>query len=131
MSNVDVDILVKEKMVPMKIRVIEAMIKKHPQIFGIINKYFLGKKNKVGLQITENGTIIGNYTLHLEGIRIGEVESGILDSGIHHPFGMIKPYGIMEKDVLEKVIEDDQNYITDPFSAIRKYMPEITIKFLK
>jgi len=37
----------------------------------------------------------------------------------------------MEKSVLEKALEDEQSFINEPFATIRKYMPDITIKFMK
>ena len=59
------------------------------------------------------------------------MESGKLDSEIHHPFlGIIKPYVSMERHVLEKIIADENNLINDYVPTINKYLPETTIKFL-
>jgi len=83
------------------------------------------------LQITENGKVIGEYTFILDGLYIKDVQSGVLSSEIHHPFGTVKPYGIIEKRALERMLQDEQGFINEPFSTFRKYMPDITIKFMK
>jgi len=67
----------------------------------------------------------------LDGLYISRVESETLSSEINHPFGVIRPYGIIEKSVLEKLLEDEQRIIEQPFSTIAKYLPDITIKFLR
>ncbi|MFZ5650166.1 MAG: hypothetical protein ACOY4I_04865 [Bacillota bacterium] len=67
--------------------------------------------------MTENGKAVGEYAFYLDGLYISKVEKGALASEIHHPFGSIKPYGIIEKSLLEKIIEDEQNVINEPFST--------------
>lgn len=125
----NLDLLINEKLVPMRRRVLDALTQKHPHIFGMLNHFFSGKNNKVGMQVTENGTVIGEYTFILDGLDIGEVQSGVVSSEVHHPMGIVKPYGILEKGVLEKMLSDEQRFIDEPFIAIREYMPDMTIKF--
>lgn len=126
----DLDKLIKEKAVPLRRKVVDALARKHPEMLSAVNQYFANQDNRVGLQVVENGKVIGDYTLHLEGAYISEVESGKLDSAIRHPFGVIKPYVIMEKSALEKMLADEQRIVEDPFGAIQEYLPETTIKFL-
>ncbi|MEG6522412.1 hypothetical protein [Desulfotomaculum sp. 1211_IL3151] len=125
----ELDLLMKEKLVPMRRRVVNSLTQKHPHIFGMLNHYFSGKNNRVGMQVTENGAVIGEYTFILDGLDIGEVQSGVLSSEIHYPMGVVKPYGIVERSVLEKMLADEQRFIDEPFTTIREYMPDMTLKF--
>jgi len=125
----DVDILIKEKLVPLRKKALETMAEKHPYIFPAVDKFLKGENNKVGLRVTEEGKTVGEYTLLLDGLHIANVKTGVLESEIKCPFGVIKPYGIIEKSVLEKALEDEQAFISEPFNTIRKYMHDITIKF--
>ncbi len=125
----ELDMVIKEKIIPMRERVVEALLKKHPHILGMVDKYLTGKNNKVGMRVTENGSTVGEYTFHLNGIHISDVEFGVLSSELHHPIGMIKLYAIIERSALEKMLNDEQYIIDEPFAAIRKYLPDITIKF--
>ncbi|MDR3602834.1 MAG: hypothetical protein P4L49_20545 [Desulfosporosinus sp.] len=127
----EVDALIKEKVVPMRKRVVEGLVQKHPHILGMVDKYMAGNNNKIGVRVTENGSTIGEYTFLLSGLQVSDVECGILSSELHHPLGIIRPYLIIEKNVLEKVLNDEQDFINEPFTATRKFMPDITIKFLK
>ena len=125
----ELDLLIKEELIPMRKRVVDALVQKHPHILGMVDKYLAGRNNKVGMQVTENGAKVGEYTFHLNGIHISDVEFGVLSSELHHPIGIIKLYAIIERSALEKMLNDEQNIIDEPFAAIRKYMPDITIKF--
>jgi len=127
----EVDALINEKLVPFRKRVVDDLLKKHPHILGMIDKFLAGKNNKVGMRVTENGSTVGEYTFHLNGLQISDVECGVLSSELHLPIGIIKPYPIIEKSVLEKILNDEQTLINEPFTAIRKYIPDITIKFLR
>ncbi|OPX90102.1 MAG: hypothetical protein A4E53_01317 [Pelotomaculum sp. PtaB.Bin104] len=127
----ELDSLIKEKLVPIRKKAVDTLTERNPNIFSVVNHYLSKNNNRVGLRVTENGKTVGEYTFHLDGLQITNVESGVLSSEIHHPFGVIKPYGIIEKSVLEKMLEDEQDLIDQPFSAIRKYMPDITIKFMR
>lgn len=126
----ELDILIKEKLIPMRRRIINNMTQKNPQIFGMINSFLSDKENKVGIKITENGITVEEYTFHLKGLDIDSVETGSLSSEIRLPLGIIKPYGIVEKRVLEDILNDEEKFINSPFDAMEKYLPGITIKFL-
>lgn len=82
----ETDILIKEKVVPFREKVLAIVKAKHPYFYSIVNSALAGRKNKVGLQVTQAGKVIGEYTFHLEGLHIENVDIGQLDSGIHHPF---------------------------------------------
>ncbi|MBP2642163.1 MAG: hypothetical protein H6Q67_50 [Firmicutes bacterium] len=127
----EVDALVKEKLVPMRNRVLDALERKHPQMFSIVNPILANKKNKFGLQVLENGKLVGEYVLHMGGLRVDEVEFGKLESEVHHPFmGVIKPYVSVERKVLEKVLTDEVRLQNDFFQTIGNYLPDVTIHFL-
>lgn len=129
MSNVDA--FMKEQFIPFRKRVVDSLLEKYPDTFAGFNKYFLDNESYMGLQVTENGETVGEYTFVLDGIDISEVKYGVLSSKLNHPFGVIKPYGIVEKSVLENMLQDEQKFIDDPFSEKNKYMPHFTIKFMK
>ncbi|MDF9409945.1 MAG: hypothetical protein A4E52_00601 [Pelotomaculum sp. PtaB.Bin013] len=127
----DLDLLIKEKLIPFRERIIDSLAKKHPHIFSMIDAFISGKKNQVGLQVVEDGETVREYTFYLEGIRISKVEPGALSSEIHHPLlGVVKPYGVIERTVLAKMLNDEQSFIDEPFSTIARFLPNITIKFL-
>ncbi|MBP2653712.1 MAG: hypothetical protein H6Q73_1281 [Firmicutes bacterium] len=127
----DIDALIKDKLVPMRNRVLDALEKKHPQIFSVMNPILANKKNKFGLQVLENGRVVGEYVLYLSGLRVEDVENGKLDSEIHHPFmGVIKPYASIERKILEKVISDEKSFENELFPTVARYLPEMTVKFL-
>jgi hypothetical protein len=131
-TTTDVDALVKNEFVPFRERLTEALSKKHPQLFSVINALFTHQQgNKFGLQVTENGRIIGEYGLNFNGAEITDVTSGKLDSEVHHPFwGTIKPYVSIERAALEKMIADENNLLNDYVPNVIKYLPVLTIKFL-
>lgn len=127
----DIDRLIKEQVVPFRAKIIDVVKEQHPYLYSIANNMLAGKKSKAGLQVTEDGKVVGEYTFHLDGIRIESVDIGKLDSGIQHPFvGLIKPYGIMEKSVIEQMVNDG-GFISDLINTFVKYLPDITIKFLR
>ena len=126
----DLDKLINEKFVPLKKRAIDSQFSKHPHIFSVINKFLSGKNNRAGLKVTENGTTVGEYTFVIDSLHHFEVQNGVLSPEIHHPFGVIKPYGIIEKSVLEEMLEEEESFIDEPFSTMRKYMRDITVRFL-
>ena len=127
----EVDALIKEKVVPMRKRLVEGLLQKHPHILGVVDKYMTGKNNKIGVRITENGSTVGEYTFNLSGLQVSDVEYGVLSSGLHHPFGIIKPYLIIEKDVMEKVLNEEYSFSVEPSATTLKFIPDITIKFLR
>jgi len=54
----------------------------------------------------------------------------VLDSFLSTPVGIIRPYIILEKSTLERMIQDEPNFIKDPFATKIKYHRDMTIKFL-
>jgi hypothetical protein len=89
------------------------------------------KKNKFGMQVMENSQVVGEYILHLNGLRVTDIETGKLDSEINHPFmGVIKPYASVERKTMEKIISEEEDLKNDLFPTIVRYLPGVTIKFL-
>lgn len=127
----ELDSLIKDKLVPLRRRMVDALRPKYPEIFAAADQYLADPGNRVGLRVLENGKAIGDYTLKMEGAYISDVESGRLDSQIRHPLGVIKPYLVVEKSALERMVADEQRIIEDPFGAIQEYLKDTTIKFLQ
>jgi hypothetical protein len=127
----EVDALIKEKLIPMRKRLLEGLLQKHPHILGMVDKYLTGKNNKIGMRVTENGATVGEYTCHLGGLQVSDVECGVLSSELHYPFGILRPYLIIEKDVMEKVLNEEYSFSVEPIATTLKFMPDITIKFQK
>lgn len=126
----ELDVLVKDKLVPFRKEIIEAMREKHADFIGIVESAMAGRENKFGLMVTENGRIAGEYTFIVNGIDIERVETGVLESEIRHPLlGGIKPYAVIEKNDIELVIENKE-FLTDTFAAAKKFLPKMTLKFL-
>lgn len=124
-----IDTLITEQFIPFRQKLIETLRTKHPHIIPILDKVLAGRKNKIGLQVTEDGTVSGEFTFQLNGINIEETKSGNLSPELHHPFlGMIKPYIVVEKKALESIIHDEA-FSHDPLSAFGKHLPNITFKF--
>ena len=128
MNMNEIDALIKEKVVPMRNRVVEGIGQKHPQIKSLVEN-LTGKDKKLGVQVTENGSTVGEYTFHLSGLQVIDVESGVLSPEVNLPMGIVKPYRVIEKSVLERALNDEQDFINEPFKTMQKYLPDITIKF--
>ncbi len=128
----DIDTFVKNEFVPFRERLVETLSKKHPQLFTFIGALFTNQQgNKFGLQVTENGQVIGEYSLNFNGTKITDVKSGKLDSEIHHPFlGTVKPYVSVERKVLEQMISNEAKIASDPIPTAVQYLPDLTIRFL-
>lgn len=94
-------------------------------------KRIMSGRNLVGIRVTENGKVLGDYTLVLDNAKFSNIENGVLSSEIHTPFGVIRPYYILEKSTIDRMIQDESSFVTHPFATKFKYYPEITIKFLK
>jgi hypothetical protein len=125
------DTLIQEDLVVFRRKLIECFKVQHPQLFSVLEYILSGHKNMVGMLITEDGNVVGKYTLMMEGINVVEAKSGALDSALHHPLlGVVKPYVIIERSAIEKLIADDQ-FKTEMLTSIAKYLPDITIKFLR
>lgn len=127
----EVNVFIKEKVVPMRKRLVDDLVQKHPHIFAIVDKYLAGKNNKIGMRVTENGSTVGEYTFHLGGLQISDIECGVLSSELHLPLGIIRPYAIIEKSDLEQMLKDEQKFIDELFITTFRYLPDITIKFLR
>jgi len=126
-----VDQLIKEQFVPFRQKIIETLRTKHPHILPILDKFLAGKKNKIGLQVTENDKIIGEFTFLLNGLNIEETQCGSLSPELSHPFlGVIKPYIVVEKKAIESILQDE-GFSHEPLSAFGKHLPDITFKFKK
>ncbi|WP_378952047.1 hypothetical protein [Pelosinus sp. sgz500959] len=126
-----VDTLIQEDLVNFRRNLIECFKTQHPHIFSMLEHVFSGRKNMVGIQVAEDGKIIGKYTLMMDGINVVEAKSGILDSSLHHPLlGVVKPYVTIERSVVEKMVKDDR-FKTEIFTSISNYLPDVTIKFLR
>ena len=126
-----VDSLIQEDLVDFRRSVIANFKEQHPHIFSMVDRMLSGHKNMVGIQVTEGGNIVGNYTLVMDGIHVVEAKSGTLDSAVHHPLlGIVKPYAVIERAVVAALVKDDQ-FKTEIFTSIAKYLPDITIKFLR
>ncbi len=127
----DTDRLITEQVVPFREQILDILKEKHPYFYSVANSVFAGRKIMAGLQVTQDGQVVGEYTFHLDGLHIESVDTGKLDSGVHHPFiGLVKPYGVMEKSVIERFVSDE-GVTTDLMNALVKYLPDITIKFLR
>jgi len=126
---VEIEVLVREKFVPLKNKASDALAENNPQLFGFLSLFLAGKKYNVGIQVTDHGQIAGDFTIHSEGLKITEVQSGVLNPIIEHPFGVIKPYAIIEREVFERILEDEEGFINEPFASMQKYISDITIKF--
>jgi hypothetical protein len=128
----EVDRLVLEKFVPFRERIIDAVQSKHPHIFTMINALMAGKQNKIGLQVTESGKMAGEYTINLDGMRISRTDTGKLESEFHHPFlGIVRPYAVIERANLEKLIADEAAFAADLLATVPKHLPDLTIKFMR
>ncbi|MFZ5652341.1 MAG: hypothetical protein ACOY4I_16030 [Bacillota bacterium] len=125
----DLDMLVMDRLMPFRERALDAVADKYPHVFSMADTMLSGGNNMLGMQVTgEDGRVEGRYTFKLDGVRVSGVERG---AEIHHPFfGTLKPYVTVRKRVLENVLEDERGFIEDPFAAIKKYLPELEIKFM-
>ncbi|MDR3591353.1 MAG: hypothetical protein P4N41_16995 [Negativicutes bacterium] len=126
----ETDKFMQEEFLPFCQRVFAAFEQNHHALYATFNTLISGR-NLMGMRLTENGSVLGDYTLVLENTKISRIDNGVLSSEIHTPFGVVRPYYILEKSALRKMIQDEQNFIARPFATKFKYYPEITIKFLK
>ena len=125
----ELDKFIQEELMPFYKRTFEAFKQNNHALYSTVNSFLAGKQNHVGMRITENEKRLGEYTMHLDGVSISHIESG-LSSEIHTPFGIIRPYVILEKSTLEKILQDEPNFIKDPIKTKLKYYRDMTIKFL-
>ena len=127
----EVDLLVKEKLIPFRERIVDAIAAKHPMLISILDAILMAKSNRIGLEVTDGGAVVGRYTLHLKGIRIAEVEFNKLDPAVHHPLlGLIRPAVSVERRTIEALLADEDRIREEPFSSIARHLPGVTIRFL-
>jgi hypothetical protein len=126
----DTDKFIQEEFMPFYKRTFDAFKQNHHTFYAILNSVLAGKKNHIGIRVTANESVLGDYTLYLEGANIAHLDNGVLASEVHTPFGIIRPYVILEKSTIEKMIHDEPNFIKDPFTTKMKYARDVTIKFL-
>lgn len=127
----DIDKLVQVDLIAFREQVLEVLKQRHSQIISIANAIFAGKKNRVGLEVTEGGQTAGQYTLYMDGLQVTHAEAGKLDPDLQHPFiGSIRLYAIIEREALERVVAD-KRILDDPISSIARYLPDMTIKFMR
>lgn len=104
---------------------------KHPYLFAAATTVLAGKESKFGMRITEGGRPVGEYTLSLSGTTITGAVGGRLESGIQLPYiGVLKPFISIERDRLESILADRDAILADPFQAMLKHLPSMTIGFL-
>ncbi|WP_094605914.1 hypothetical protein SPSIL_013570 [Sporomusa silvacetica DSM 10669] len=127
---IDTDKFMQEEFLPFCKRVVDAFELNHPTLYTTFKRFISGR-NLMGMRLTENGNVLGDYTLVLEDAKISHIDNGVLSSEIHTPFGVIKPYYTLEKSTIEKMIQDEPSFVAHPFATKFKYYPEITIRFLK
>lgn len=128
----EVDRLVIEGLVPFRNKLTAVFRDKNPYLFGMASAALAGKESKFGVQVTEGGRVAGEYTLHVSGVEITRAEPGKLESGVQLPYvGMIKPCLIIERAGLERILGDEGAIMADPFPAMLKHLPELTVKFLR
>lgn len=128
----EVDRLVIEGLVPFRNRLTATFRDKHPYLFGMASAALTGKESRIGVQVTEGGQVAGEYTLHVSGVEITGAEPGKLESGVNLPYvGTIKPYLVIERGSLERILGDEAAIMADPIPAMLKHLPEMTLKFLR
>ena len=125
-----VDQLVKIDLIRLLEQALTALRERNPQLWSMASAMFAGRQSRLGLEITADGKPVGQYTLHLDGMKTSHAEVGKLDPQIRHPLlGTIRIYVSMERAMLEWALTD-QALRRDPLPAIGAYLPEITIRFL-
>ncbi|MBP2650103.1 MAG: hypothetical protein H6Q74_928 [Firmicutes bacterium] len=126
----DVEELIKDRFVPFRQKVIQTLKTKYPFILTAIEGVLSTKNNSIGLQVVDNGAVVGEFTFHLSGLNIETTECGSITPEFHHPFlGVIKPYIVVEKTALEIAISDD-GFSREPLATLSRYLPNMTFKFM-
>ena len=124
------DQFMQTEFLPFYQRTMAAFEKNHAALYAAFS-HLVPKQLRFGIRVTDKDAPLGDYTFELDDGKISHIEIGALDSAVHTPFGLTKPYYIIEKSSLEKMIQDEQAFIEHPFTTKFKYLPEITIKFLR
>jgi len=127
----ELDILVTKKLVEYRKDILKFFKEKHPYVVGMLETVFAGKENRLGLQVTDSGKVLGEYTFIVTGIQVSGTETGRLNPSLKHPLlGItIRPYILIEKAVLEKMITDE-SYKDDILGYMTRMLPDITVKFM-
>jgi hypothetical protein len=126
-----VNTLIQEDLVGFRHDLILYFKEQHPHIFPLLKSVLSGHKIMVGLRVIEEGTLVEKYTFLMEGIDVFEIKSGELDSAIHHPLvNVVKPYVTMERSAIETMVKDEQ-FKTKIVTSIAKYLPDITVGFMR
>lgn len=126
----DIHQLVEQDLVAMRRKVLEQLKANHVRLFSVVEAWLAGRKNRFGMEVLENGQVAGRYTFLLDGVHIAEVERDRLYSEVNHPLlGVVRPYIVIEKRILEEIIEDER-FFEELFPTVREYMPKMTIRFL-
>jgi hypothetical protein len=127
----NLDTLIQEDLVNFRREIIECFKVQHAHIFFVVERMFSGKPNMIGIQVTDDGSIVGRYTFVMDGIDVVEVKKDILESAIHHPIlGVIKPYVTIERSVIEALVKDE-SFKKDVFASVAHYLPDFTIRFIR
>ncbi len=127
----DSDKFMQEEFMPFYKRVLDAFQRNQQMFYAVLNAFLSGKKNHIGMRVTARENVLGEYTLYLDGVKVSHLENGLLASEVHTPFGIMRPYVILEKSALEKMLRDEPAFIKEPFATKMKYAHEFTLKFLK
>ena len=124
------DELVMRDLVAFYDTLLEAMQKAHPHSMSFASECFPGKKNRLGLEVLLDGKSIGQYTFHLQGLKITAIEAGTLDPEVHTlMLGIVRPYFILEEASLIRLLPDRELRVA-PLSVWKQYLPDCMIKFL-
>ena len=126
----DIEKFMQTEFLPFYQRTMAAFEQNHSALFATFS-HLAPKQLRFGIRVTDNDTLLGDFTIALDDGKVSQIENGVLDSVVHTPFGITKPYYIIEKSTLEKMVQDEQAFIAHPFATKFKYLPDITIKFQK
>ena len=85
----DIDQMIQKEFMPFYKRVCDAFKQNHNTLYSVLNSYLSGKKNHIGIRITDDEKVVGEYTLYLDGANVSHIDNGVLSSEIYTPFGII------------------------------------------
>ena len=97
----DIDNFMQTEFLSFYQRVLAAFEKNHAALFTAY-RHLVPAKLRFGMRLVDNATILGDYTLELDKGKIRCIENGVLAAELHTPFGIVKPYYIIEKSTVEK-----------------------------
>jgi hypothetical protein len=73
-----VDTIIQEDSVNFRRKLIECFKTQHLHVFSLLEHTLSGHKNMIGIQVSDNGNVIGKYTLMLGALNVVEGKSGLL-----------------------------------------------------